>query len=131
MILYILLCSLNYLSLPRIFLFPKVSLFISLSTGEQLSYFAISPNTLRQLSALGVIQPRTSIDKCFKVHSNTPFPNSFSNSTTEPCPGKIITYSFPSLLSCVNEHSLASCLEMQDNSFWDFFFLNSFYPSSF
>lgn len=120
MILYILLCLLNHLSLPRIFFFPKVSFFISLSTREQLSYFAISPNTLKQLSILGVIQPRTSIDKCFKVHSNTSFPNS----TTEPCPGKIITYSFPSHLSCVNEHSLASCLEIQDNSFWDFFFFS-------
>lgn len=131
---YILLLLLNNLSLPLSFLLPKVSSFLSLSTGERFSYVAISPNTLKQLSVLGVIQPRASIDKCFNIHSNTPFPNSFSDSNTKPCPGKIIiTYSFPPLLSCVNEHSLASCLEMQDNSFWDafFFFLNSFYPSSF
>lgn len=134
MIYYILLLLLNHLSLPLSFLLPKVSSFLSLSTGEQLSYDAISPNTLKQLSLLSVIQPRASIDKCFNIHSNTTCPNSFSDSNTEPCPGKIIiSYSLPPLLSCVNEHSLASCLEMQDNSFWDafFFFLNSFYPSSF
>lgn len=130
MIYYILLLLLNHLSLPLSFLLPKVSSFLSLSTGEQLSYVVISPNTLKQLSVLGVIQPRASIDKCFNILSNTPFPNSFSDSNTEPCPGKItITYAFPPLLSCVNEHSLASCLEMQDNSFWDAFFF--FFPKLF
>lgn len=111
--------SFNYISLLLPFLFPKV--FIFLSTGVQPSYFVISPNTpMIIVCTRCCTAKKPPINNSVNVHSNTPFPNLFSNPVTDPCPPKItITYPNPSLLplSYANECALASCLETLVNSF--------------